>query len=522
MIRINQIRLLVGNEDKIRAKIIKKLKLKPDHPISYEIVRRSLDARKKPELYYNYIVDVSLGNENTERRIYRFPFQSKHANPVKRPVIVGTGPAGLFCGYMLAMAGFKPILLERGEAVEERVKTVERFFTENILNPDSNVQFGEGGAGTFSDGKLNTQIKDREGLKRAVLSVLTSAGAPEDILYEQKPHLGTDKLVNIVREVRTQIISAGGEFHFGQKVTGFKFDGNKVIGVIVNDETEIISDHVVLAIGHSARDTFEVLYENGFKMETKPFAVGLRVEHPQILINKALYGVDVHELLGAADYKLVSNQKNPSVFSFCMCPGGYIVNASSEEKRLVVNGMSYSDRAGGKANSAIVIPISLEDLASGHPLAGIGYQRRLEEKAFEIGKGKIPIQLLGDFRNAVSGEPVQNRAISGINPSTKGSYSLAPVHEILSKRFNRAFIEAMTEFGHRIPGFDNDETIIAGVESRTSSPVRILRDETMQSNYRGIYPCGEGAGYAGGIMSAAIDGIRIAEAVARDILRLDV
>ncbi|MCL2719065.1 MAG: FAD-dependent oxidoreductase [Lachnospiraceae bacterium] len=571
MIRINQLRLLVGNDAVIKDKIAKKLKLKPGLNFTYEIIKRSIDARKKPEIFYNYVIDVNInfGAKDKQSQVkfeqklskkiadpvivyhesceYSFPFTAKAVQKsqlsqcfrnndahksqkarfgacANRPVIVGTGPAGLFCGYMLAEAGFRPLLLERGEAVEERAETVNRFWREGVLNPESNVQFGEGGAGTFSDGKLNTQVKDKDGIKKAVLSVFVNAGASKEILYEQKPHLGTDVLKKIIIELRKKIIANGGEIRFGQKVTGFSFDANKITGVIVDDNIEIGADRVVLAIGHSARDTFSSLYEAGIKMEAKPFAIGLRVEHPQVLINKAQYGAEIHELLGAADYKLVSKQNNPAVYSFCMCPGGFIVDASSEKGHLTINGMSYSDRAGKSANSAIVVTVNPSEFGDNrlpataktandiHPLAGIAYQRRLEEKAYQIGGGKIPVQYLGDFRKAVFGGsslPAKNI------PSIKGNYIYAPVNDILDENFNKVFLKAMNEFGRQIPGFDDDSILLAGIESRTSSPIRILRDESCQTNYRGLYPCGEGAGYAGGIMSAAIDGVRVAEAVAR-------
>jgi uncharacterized FAD-dependent dehydrogenase len=564
----------IQNEERLRRKIAKKLKLKPGTDFSYELIRRSADARMKPELFYNYVVDVRVAfalqddkkqeacekkQEDFEKKLvsklndpavvfhqpqaYQFPYfaaSGPENDSPERPVIIGTGPAGLFCGYMLAMAGFRPILLERGEAVEERALTVEAFWQNGVLNAESNVQFGEGGAGTFSDGKLSTQVKDRDGIKKAVLSVFVDAGAPPEIIYEQKPHLGTDMLKKIVVKIRQKIIRYGGEVRFGQKVTGFLLDAQeqfpldeiqkeaRITGVIINDDRKLLSNHVVLAIGHSARDTFSILHDSGVKMEAKPFAVGLRVEHPQILINHAQYGVDCHALLGAADYKLVGKKSEQKAFSFCMCPGGYIVNASSEEGRLAINGMSYRAREGDRANSAIVMTVNPDELESEHPLKGVEYQRRLEEKAHEIGKGKIPVEYLGVFREAVAGGSEKesesrghrdkndslSRAAEGVVPAAKGAYRFAAVHEILDQKQNQAFLAAMCEFGRQIPGFDDDFTVIAGVESRTSSPVRILRDEHFQANFRGLYPCGEGAGYAGGIMSAAIDGVRVAAAVA--------
>jgi uncharacterized FAD-dependent dehydrogenase len=406
-------------------------------------------------------------------------------------------------------------LLERGETIEARTQTVARFWQEGVLDPESNVQFGEGGAGAFSDGKLHTQIKDREGWKKAVLSVLVDCGAPAEILYEQKPHLGTDVLAKVVAALRERIIKIGGEVRFQQKVTGIVVDsGNKTTGVIINGGEEIAASQVVLAIGHSARDTFTMLHEANVPLEAKPFAVGLRVEHPQAVINQAQYGVATHPVLGAAEYKLASKSE-PGAYSFCMCPGGFIVAASSEPNRLAINGMSYSARRGSKANAAIVMPVGVADFGSDHPLAGMEYQRQLEERAFAVGGGAIPVAYFGDFREAVYGkaETAAPRAMRyGLNiiPCTKGKWCHAHVHEILDERQNRIFIQAMEEFGRQIPGFDDELTLIAGVESRTSSPVRILRDGHCQSAVKGLYPCGEGAGYAGGIISAALDGVRVA------------
>lgn len=585
MIRINQLRLPVGhNREALRGKIAKKLRFAPETDFEFEIIRRSVDARKKPEIFYNYIVDVAVSASQEKKIInrlndksivfykpfnYRFPYimkplpvtktaeyqvnlnaaklQGIKPEPLKlkeeqkagamcpRPVIIGAGPAGLFCAYMLAVSGFCPILLERGEAVEERIKTVARFWEEGVLNPESNVQFGEGGAGTFSDGKLNTQVKDKDGLRKAVLSIFVAAGAPENILYEQKPHLGTDMLVRIVSEMRKTIISYGGELRFGQKVTGFLTENfndkksnkqsRKITGVIINDNIELIASQVVMAIGNSARDTFGVLFDMNVLMEAKPFAVGFRVSHPQEVINQAQYGVLVHEILGAADYKLIGRINNRAVYSFCMCPGGFIVNASSEDNYLVVNGMSYSRRDSLRANSAIVMAVSPLDFGSVHPLAGIEYQRCLEERAYKVGGGKIPLSFFGDFKKAVynsseiesTGIQLNKKRINdGIDPCIKGICCHAPVHEILPQNMNQAFIAAMAEFGRQIPGFDDDSVIIAGIETRTSSPVRILRDESYQSSISGLFPCGEGAGYAGGIMSAAMDGIHVAEALASE------
>ncbi|MCL2253536.1 MAG: NAD(P)/FAD-dependent oxidoreductase [Lachnospiraceae bacterium] len=564
MIRINQLKLPVGhNNEELRRKIAKKLKFSADVFFIYEIVKRSIDARKKPKIFYSYVIDVTLdvdrsgqqnagnntkakaiNNKHEEKIInrlndpqvviynptkYNFPFRiNPHQIPeTARPIIIGAGPAGLFCAYMLAKAGFRPLLIERGEAVEEREITVASFWKTGLLNPESNVQFGEGGAGTFSDGKLNTQIKDKDGLRKEVLKIFVALGAPEKILFEQKPHLGTDILKNIVVEMRKAIIRCGGEVRFGQKLEKLIINedsacGKRISGILLDDGKEIKTNYLILAIGHSARDTFAMLNEFNIPMEAKPFAVGMRVSHPQRLINQAKYGVSVHEFLESADYKLVSNQKERAVFSFCMCPGGYIVNASSEADHLVVNGMSYSNRAESRANSAIVLAVGTEEFGSLHPLAGIAYQRRLEEKAYKIGKGKIPISYYGDFKNAVTNAKEASKGDKDSflkAPCIKGEWCFAPLSEILPTDLKITFIKAMNEFGRRIPGFDDDNTIIAGVESRTSSPVRILRDAGYQSACQGLFPCGEGAGYAGGIMSAAMDGIRVACAAAKEIIK---
>ncbi len=556
MLRVNQLRILVGHtEEQLERKIRNRLRLGRDQKFSYEIVRRSIDARKKPDIYYSYVIDVCVkeGKEEyfvkqlkdpqvmrSERVRYAFPYRGKaevssdgdggddDGGDGLRPVVVGMGPAGLFCGYMLAVHGFRPIILERGESIERRELKVARFWQEGVLDAESNVQFGEGGAGTFSDGKLNTLIKDKAGIGREVLSVFVRAGAPEEILYDYKPHMGTDVLRKVIINMRQEIIRYGGEVRFGGKVTDILMKDGRVGGVVINHEEELRSSHVILAIGHSARDTFEMLSEKGVPMEAKAFAVGLRVEHPQAVINHSQYGRTEYDLLGAADYKLVSRRSQPSVYSFCMCPGGFVVNASSEEGRTAVNGMSYRGRAGRNANSAIVVTVTPEDYGTGHPLSGLAFQRQLEEKAFDVGKGKVPVEYYGDYKKHVLGEGVwdgvhereemrQDVEKNEFLPSIKGEWCFAPVHEILPAALNRPIVSGMTEFGTMIRGFDYDHILVSGVESRTSSPVRILRDHELQSEVKGLYPCGEGAGYAGGIMSAAIDGVKVAEAVAKSL-----
>ncbi len=544
MLRINQLKLPVGHTDEELVQKVRKL-LRTKQMFEISIVRRSVDARKKPELFFNYVLDILVENQTEvykrcdkkqvticEEKKYRFPI-SGYCGKV-RPVIIGTGPAGIFCGYMLTEAGFKPILLERGKPVEERIKDVENFWKTGELNTESNVQFGEGGAGTFSDGKLNTLVKDKYGRNKEVLSVFVKEGAPEEILYDYKPHIGTDVLAGVIRNMRKRIISRGGEVRFESKVTGFEVKNGKVKGLIINGSEKLPAEYVVLAPGHSARDTFQELYNLGMAMEAKPFAVGFRVEHPQKLVNLSQYGRTEVLTLGNASYKLAaSTNSGRGVYSFCMCPGGYVVNASSEEGRLAVNGMSYSGRSGKNANSAIIISVTPKDYGSSHPLAGIEFQRRLEEKTFQAGEGKIPVERYGDFRNAVMEENrLENRTIQekssdagqvwgmvtdAFEPAVKGKWCYAKVHEILPEELNRCFVEGMEQFGKIISGFNHENVLIDAVESRTSSPVRIIRDEEFQSPIRGIFPCGEGAGYAGGITSAAMDGIKVAEEIARQI-----
>ncbi len=561
MIRIQQVKLAADCQDEQAAllkKAAKLLRVEPSAIQSLSIVKRSLDARKKPEIYAVYTVDVKVADEQAvfrklrgkngqiqlvEEKPYRFPTPEK-AVLCDRPIIVGTGPAGLFCGYMLAKAGCKPLLLERGKEVHKRREDVERFWREGVLNPDSNVQFGEGGAGTFSDGKLTTTVKDPKGRMREVLRIFVEAGAPKEILYDAKPHIGTDILLHVIENLRRQIMEWGGEVRFESQVTGLLTAGafgknRQVVGVTVNGE-DLRGGAVILAIGHSARDTFQMLHELQVPMEAKAFAVGLRMEHPREMIDRLQYG-ECGISLPAASYKVTAQTASGrGVYSFCMCPGGYVVNASSESGRTAVNGMSYSGRDGANSNSAMIVTVSpadYEPYGGTGPLAGIAFQRHLEERAYEIGRGAVPVERYGDFRGAVlagadaeklirteegrfSGMPAQkeNKMLGaeypGFAPAIKGAWTFAPVHEILPDFLNQALAEGIDLIGQKMSGFADGDAYLSGVESRTSSPVRILRDETGQSALKGLFPCGEGAGYAGGITSAAMDGILIAEKVA--------
>lgn len=523
MIRITQLKLPIDhNEKALKDKIRSLLRIK-DAPFTYRIIRQSLDARHKNDKKFVYTVDVNISSQEkilrkvhnnnimlTNERDYQFPEpgEEKLAHP---PVVIGSGPAGIFCAWYLARAGYCPLVLERGEEACKRKETVERFWRDGVLDPDSNVQFGEGGAGTFSDGKLNTLVKDSSGRNQEVLKRFVEAGADPAILYQQKPHLGTDVLIGIVEKLRSQIEDMGGHFRFRAKVTDLRVESGRLTALEVNGTEWIDADVCVLAVGHSARDTFRMLYERGLHMEPKSFAVGLRMEHPQSLINEALYGEPENARLGAASYKVTHTCENGrGVYSFCMCPGGYVVNASSEEGMLAVNGMSYQDRSGENANSALIVTVTPEDFPGEGPLSGVEFQRNLERRAWELGKGSVPVQTYGDFcENRPSME------LGGIRPNIKGSWTLANVRSILPEEIGASIQEGVAAFGKKIRGFDRSDALLSGIESRTSSPLRIVRNEELTGSYEGIYPCGEGAGYAGGITSAAMDGIRTAEAISK-------
>ena len=527
MLRISQLKIKVGHSrEELEEKLLKTLRIRREELLDYTIFKQSIDARKKPEIFYVYTIDVTVKQEEAvirhlknkvqkvKKTLYCPPMHGETALP-HRPVIAGAGPAGLFCAYLLAQEGYCPILMERGAPVEERMADVEKFWETDVLDTASNVQFGEGGAGTFSDGKLNTLVKDHFGRNRYVLETFVRFGAPESILYEQKPHVGTDILSHVVRNMREEIISLGGEIRFHSQITDLKFDLKEEIkslqGVFINEEEFLETGILVLAVGHSARDTFRMLLEKGLPMQAKPFAVGVRIEHPQRMIQISQYGEEMADKLPAASYKLAEKLENGrGVYTFCMCPGGYVVNASSEEHRLAVNGMSYRDRAGENANSAVIVTVTPEDYGSDAPLAGVAFQRKLEAKAYQVGNGCIPVQCYQDFcRNEATVE------LGAVRPQTKGSYILANVRSIFPETLAESLEEGIRMMDQRIPGFARGDAVLSGVESRTSSPVRIVRGETFESPFSGIYPCGEGAGYAGGITSAAMDGLKVAEAIIR-------
>lgn len=537
MLRINQLKFPPSVQgEALKQALYKKtgkiLGCTPEDITQLDILKCSIDARKKPDIVYSYTVDIQVkGKEDAYLKRIKDKNQVQKITPqcyhfpkpggevlTHRPVIVGTGPCGLFAGYMLALHGYRPILLERGANVEARQQDVENFWKTGVLKPESNVQFGEGGAGTFSDGKMNTLVKDKDGRGREVLRIFVEAGAPEHILYDAKPHIGTDVLTDVVKYIREAIQSHGGEIRFHSKVTDFYMENGKITGVCINDQERLDTSICILAIGHSARDTYEMLQTKGVPMEAKSFAVGFRVEHPQRLIDNDQYGCSHEEGgLPTAAYKVTAKTSTGrGVYSFCMCPGGYVVNASSEEGMVAVNGMSYSKRDGANANSAIIVSVTPKDYPDNSALAGIAFQRKLEKKAWELGQGKVPVETYGDFKKAVTGESASSHGenfYKDFQPCHKGEIVKAPVHEILTGEMNQAFVEGMEHFDHILHGFANGEAMVSGVESRTSSPVRICRNQELESEVQGLYPCGEGAGFAGGITSAAMDGLRVAEVI---------
>jgi len=533
MLRLTEIKLpITHDEGELKAAILKRLGITQDELIGHIIFKRGLDARKKNVILYSYTLDVSvldetaiLGRLNNDPHIkispdtsYRFVAQAPQ-NLSSRPVIIGMGPAGIFAGLLLAQMGFRPLILERGKAVRERTKDTWGLWRQGVLNPESNVQFGEGGAGTFSDGKLYSQIKDPRYLGRKVLDEFVKAGAPAEILYESHPHIGTFRLVGMVEKMRGTIQALGGEIRFESRVDDIEIHEGRVQSVVLASGERIATSHLVLAIGHSARDTFEMIHKHGIYIEAKPFSIGFRIEHPQTLIDRARLGANAgNPQLGAADYKLVYHASNGrSVYSFCMCPGGTVVAAASEAGRVVTNGMSQYSRNEGNANAGIVVGITPEVDYPGDPLAGVEFQRQWESRAYELGGGayQAPGQLVGDF---LAGRA--STKFGTVTPSYTPGVHLTDLSTALPDYAIAAIREAIPAFAIQIKDFDLPDAVLTGVETRTSSPVRIKRNRhDLQSiNTQGLYPTGEGAGYAGGILSAAVDGIEIAEAVALSII----
>ncbi len=541
MLRLTEIKLPLDHPpEAIAAAAVARLGIEPGEMISCTVFRRAHDARKKSAIILIYSLDVEVKDEAailkrfatkktkggglvlpTPDIDYRFVAHAPD-HYTKRPVVIGAGPCGLFAALILAQMGFRPIILDRGKVVRERTKDTWNFWRRSMLDAESNVQYGEGGAGTFSDGKLYSQIKDPRHLGRKVLTEFVKAEAPPEILTEAHPHIGTFRLVKMVENIRATIESLGGEYRFQNRVTDLDIEidrdgARRVRGVVLANGEHIAADHVVLAIGHSARDTFQMLHDRGVYIEAKPFSVGFRIEHPQSLINIARFGkAKVNPILGAADYKLVHHASNGrDVYSFCMCPGGTVVAAASEEGRVVTNGMSQYSRAERNANAGIVVGITPDDYPGG-PLAGIAFQRQWESAAFVAGGGTYaaPAQRVGDF---IAGVP--STALGSVIPSYKPAVTPTDLSSCLPEYAIVAIREALTVFGRQIRGFDMGDAVLTGVETRTSSPIRIKRDETFQSlNTKGLFPGGEGAGYAGGILSAGVDGIKLAEAVAQSIV----
>lgn len=514
MIKISNIKIREDlSQEELFLKIFKKYKINKSDVLEKRITKKSIDARNKADIFYNYTVELKCKNENKIKNVQKVEDDKQLEILVKRtskikPVVIGAGPAGLFAALTLAQNGIKPIVIEQGKKVEERKKDVDEFLKTGKLNTSSNVQFGEGGAGTFSDGKLTSGIHNP--LCKKVLQEFYNFGAPEQILYINKPHIGTDNLINIVKNMRNKIIELGGEFLFSEKVVDFEIENSKICAVLCSSGKRIETDSVILAIGHSARDTFEKLYEKGVKMEKKNFSVGVRIEHKQEMINKSQYGEITKLKLPPAEYKLAYHGEERSCYTFCMCPGGTVMASSSEENTIVTNGMSKFARDGENANSAVLVNVTPDDFKGDSPLEGIYFQKELEEKAFKLGGSNYfaPIQRFEDFE-----KNRKSTFIGEIKPTYKPGVTLSNLNEILPEFVSKTLIEGINHFEKSIKGFANPDAILTGLETRSSSPVQITRDENKVSNIKGLYPCGEGAGYAGGIMSAAVDGIKCGVAV---------
>ena len=534
MIQLNQMKFgLDHNLNDIKNRITKVLRIDESEILDFEVLKKSVDARKKQDIKIVYNIGVDVRDENkfkhiklknvvvTKKKQYLFNAggEKQTKKDKENPIIVGSGPAGLFCALMLVENGYKPLIIERGKEVDQRFEDVEKFWNTGELNKESNVQFGEGGAGTFSDGKLNTLVKDKFGRNRKVLEILVENGAPEEILYINKPHIGTDILRTVVKNMRNKILELGGTIKFNTKLTDIIVDNNKISKVVINNNETLKCSMLVLAIGHSARDTFEMLYSHKLDMSSKAMAVGVRIEHPQEMISKNQYGEYYqNEHLPVGEYKLTHQcLDGRGVYSFCMCPGGFVVNASSESERVVVNGMSNYARNEENANSAIIVTVHPDDYMSAHPLAGLEFQRNLEEEAYRLGGSdySVPVQLLGDFLNNEETTELKN-----VKSSIK-RIKLTDLNKGLPPFIANSLKEGILAFDKKIQGFARPDAILSGYETRTSSPIRIYRDNNFVSNIEGIYPCGEGAGYAGGITSAAMDGIKVAEAIVIAISNVD-
>ena len=525
MIRIREISLPAEHSvHQLPYEAAQLLKIPASKVRRLNIVRRSVDARKKPDVKIIYTIEVAVdGNEGkilrnsgckrasiAKSNYYKPPKQKLQSE--KRPVVIGFGPAGMFAALILSMAGLKPIVLERGEDAQSRHDKVEKFFATGELDTRSNVQFGEGGAGTFSDGKLNTGVNNpRIGW---VLDQFVKFGAREDILYDAKPHVGTDVLLNVVQNLRKRVITLGGEVRFNSQVTGLRIENGQLTGLQVNGSEIVETDRAVLAIGHSARDTFELLHSLNIPMEPKAFAMGARIEHKQSMVNASQYGEN-NPVLPPADYKLVQHLDEKSVYTFCMCPGGYVVAAASEEGRVVTNGMSYADREGENANAALLVTVNPEEFPDKSTLGGMYWQRQIEETAYRVsGSYRAPAQRVGDFLKGVP-----STGPGSVQPTYRPGVTWCDLHEVLPRQLTRAMEEALPKLDGQLKGYADPDAVLTAPETRSSSPVRILRGEDRQSQIKGLYPCGEGAGYAGGIMSAAVDGIQTAEAILAELTR---